>query len=38
MIEAAAIYDYRERADSVIEENDLKRIEKEINHNLKKQD
>jgi hypothetical protein len=37
MTEAAMLYDFEQRADSNIEEDDLKRLEKEINHNLKKQ-
>lgn len=38
MTEAAVLYECEQRADSIIEEADLERIEREINHNLKKQD
>ena len=38
MTEAAVVYDFEQRSDSIIEEQDLTRIEKEINHNNKKQE
>lgn len=37
LTESAHLYQYEERSDSIIEEADLVRLEKEINHNLKKQ-
>ena len=36
MTEAAVMYDFDQRSDSIIEEQDLARIQKEINHNNKK--
>ena len=36
--DGAVIYDFEQRADSIVDEGDLPRIQKELRHNAKKQD
>ena len=38
MTGGAIIFDHEQRCDSIIEEGDLARLQKEINHNIKKQE
>jgi len=38
MTGGAIIFDHEQRCDSIIDESDLIRLQKEINHNIKKQE